>query len=84
MLPDQSLGRGRCGNSGCLRAKGCAVLPLGAQKRGCVRLGVLLVDYARLAEHFGYGFVRRAGRVVQVTVSSDRLLKEPGDMLDVS
>jgi hypothetical protein len=42
-----------------------------------------VADYARLAKHFTYCLVRRAGRVVQVTVSSDRLLKEPGDMLDV-
>jgi hypothetical protein len=42
-----------------------------------------VADYARLAEHFTYCLVRRAGCVVQVTVGSDRLLEEPGDMLDV-
>jgi hypothetical protein len=56
---------------------------LGADKRACVRLGVLIADSARLDEHVASGFVRRGGVVVEVSIEASRLLEELGDIMYV-
>jgi hypothetical protein len=42
-----------------------------------------MTDGASLAEHIAGGFVGRADVVVEVGVVADRLLEEPGDVVNV-
>jgi hypothetical protein len=67
-----------------LRAEGRAVLSLGAEEESSVNLGILVTNCTAFSKHICSSFVGQGSLVVEVAVIAYRLLKELGDVLDVS
>jgi hypothetical protein len=60
------------------------VLSPGAKEGSSVNPGILVTDRTAFGKYIYSGFVGRGSLIVEVAVIAYRLLKELGDMLDVS